>query len=144
VRYKTAVHTRYTIYYHIVFLPKYRRKVLTRGDIDKELKDTIKKMAPFHDWEIEEMETDTDHIHIFLSAPPRYSPSRIVKLIKTWTQKRLFEKYPKKVKRYLWGEKFWCRGYYVSTVSDRTTKGEIAKYVRQQKKHQKQIGLFDQ
>ena len=144
MRYRTGAHTRYTVFYHLVFLPKYRRKVLTVGEIDKELKDTVKKMAPFHDWVIEELETDRDHVHLFLSAPPRYSPSRIVRLIKSWTQRRLFEKYPKKVKQYLWGGKFWCRGFYVSTVSDRTTKEEIRKYVREQKKHLKQIGLFNQ
>jgi putative transposase len=144
VRYRTGSHTRYTIYYHLVFLPKYRRKVLTHPEIDTELKETISKMALYHEWVIEELETDKDHIHLFLSAPPRYSPSEIVKLIKTWTEKRLFEKYPKKVKQYLWGGQFWSRGFYVSTVSDRTTKEEIRKYVRDQKKQMRQLGLFNQ
>jgi len=115
---------------------------VTNLDIDKELKAIIKKMAPFHDWVIREMETDKDHIHILLSAPPRHSPSEIVKLIKTWTQKKLFEKYPKKVKQYLWGGRFWRQGFYVSTVSDRTTEGEIRKYIRKQKAELKQLGLF--
>jgi putative transposase len=126
----------------MVFLPKYRQKVLTDVEIDKELKAVIREMAPFHDWVIREMETDRDHIHILLSAPPRYSPSEVVKLIKTWTQKKLFEKYPKKVKQYLWGGKFWCQGFYVSTVSDRTTEGEIRRYIRGQKEELKQLGLF--
>jgi putative transposase len=142
MRYRSGAHTRYSIFYHIVFLPKYRRKVLTDEDIDKELKETIKKMAYVHEWGIVEMETDRDHIHVFLSAPPRYSPSEIVKLIKTWTQRRLFEKFPKAVKRYLWGGKFWCRGYYVSTVNDKTTREEIRKYVRNQKKKERQLKLF--
>jgi putative transposase len=143
MRYRTAAHSRYTIFYHLVFLPKYRQKVLTNLEIEKELKATIKKMAPFHDWVIREMETDKDHIHLLLSAPPRYSISKIVKLIKTWTQKRLFEKYPKKVKQYLWGGRFWAQGFYVSTVSDRTTKEEIKKYIKNQKKELKQLGLFN-
>lgn len=84
-RYRTAAHSRYTIFYHLVFLPRFRQKVLTNVEIDKELKAIIKQMAPFHDWVIGEMETDQDHIHILLSAPPRYSPSQVVKLIKTWT-----------------------------------------------------------
>jgi len=116
--------------------------VLTNLEIDKELKAIIRKMAPFHDWVIKEMETDKDHIHILLSAPPRYSISKIVKLIKTWTQKKLFEKYPKKVKQYLWGGRFWAQGFYVSTVSDRTTSDEIKKYIKNQKKELKQLGLF--
>jgi putative transposase len=116
--------------------------VLAEADIDQELKESVAKMAPFHDWIIEEMESDQDHFHIFLSAPPRYSPSEIVKLLKTWTQKVLFEKYPKKVKRYLWGGKFWCRGFYVSTVSDRTTSEEIRKYIKEQKDKQEQLKLL--
>ncbi len=142
MRYRSGSHTRYSIYYHIVFLPKYRRKVLTDKDIDEKLKETIKKMSLIHEWIIVEMETDRDYIHIFLSAPPRYSPGEIVKLIKTWTQRRLFEKYPKLMKRYLWGGRFWCRGYYVSTVNDKTTKDEIAKYVRNQKKKERQLKLL--
>ena len=143
MRFRIAAHTRYTIFYHLVFLPKYQRKVLTVPEIDQELKETIKTMAPFHDWVIEELETDKDHLHLFLSAPPRYSPSEIVKLVKTWTEKRLFERYPKRVKQYLWGGKFWCRGFYVSTVSDRTTRDEIKRYVRDQRKQEAQMKLFD-
>lgn len=116
--------------------------MLANLDIDKELKAIIQKMAPFHDWVIREMETDKDHIHVLLSAPPRYSPSQVVKLIKTWTQKKLFEKYPKKIKQYLWGGRFWCQGFYASTVSDRTTSQEIKKYIRDQKAELKQLGLF--
>jgi putative transposase len=116
--------------------------VLTNVKIDEELKATIKNMAPYHDWIVAEMESDVDHIHILLSAPPRYSPAEIVKLIKTWTQKQIFKKYPKEVKQYLWGGKFWGQGFYVSTVSDNTTKAEIEKYIKNQRKELKQLGLF--
>jgi putative transposase len=142
MRFRTASHTKYTIFYHIVFLPKYRRKIFQTPEIEKDLKETIRKMAPFHDWKIEQLETDRNHIHIFLSAPPRYSPSNIVKLIKTWTEKRLCEKYPQKVKQYLWGGRFWCRGFYISTVSDRTTKDEVKRYIKEQKKHHQQTKLL--
>jgi len=117
--------------------------VLTNVDIDKELKAVIKEMALFHEWLILEMETDKDHLHLLLSAPPRYSPSEIVKLIKTWTQKKLFEKYPKKVKQYLWGGRFWSQGFYVSTVNDKTTQQEIKKYIRNQKKQFENLRLFN-
>ena len=142
MRYRTAAHSRYTIFYHLVFLPRYRRRVLTNLDIEAELKAIIREMSTYHDWIITEMETDKDHIHILLSAPPRYSPAEIVKLIKTWTQKILFKKYPKQVKQYLWGGRFWASGHYVSTVSDQTTKLEISKYIKNQKKHLDQPSLF--
>ncbi len=131
----------YSIYYHLVFCPKYRRKVLT-GALEERLKDIVREMAPFHDWIIEEIEADSDHIHTCLSAPPRYSPSEIVRLIKTWTQKHIFKEFPK-VREYLWGGKMWCEGYFVSTVHDSTTKEEIKRYIRNQKKVTSQLPLLD-
>lgn len=114
-RYRTSRHSRFTIYYHLAFCPKYRRKIFQEMDIDKAVKETIKQISIYHDWIIEEVETDKDHLHIFLSAPPRYAPAEIVKLIKTWTYTNVYKKYPK-IKEYLWGGKMWCEGYYISTV----------------------------
>ena len=141
MRYKTASHSRYTIYYHIVICIKYRRKVLTQPKIDNRLKAAMVNMSPYHDWEIKELETDEDHVHVLLSAPPRYSVSEIVKLIKTWTQRKIYFEYPE-VNDYLWGGKLWAQGFYVSTISDKTTKEEIKKYIKNQKKKLKQLGLF--
>lgn len=144
-RYRTAAHARYTIYYHIVILPKYRRDIFKHEDIERATKKVLQELAHYHEWIVEEMETDRDHIHIFLSAPPRYSPSEIVKLIKTWSYHHIYHQYPK-IKQYLWGGKMWANGFYVSTVSDSTTKEEIAKYVRNQKQQEtdlaKQQRLF--
>lgn len=140
-RYRTSAHARYTIYYHIVFCPKYRQKIFKELRIDKQTKEAIQQMAGYHDWMIEELETDIDHLHIFLSAPPRYSPAKIVNLIKSWTYRHIYDQYPE-IKNYLWGGKMWCEGYYISTISDRTTKDEIGRYVRQQKAHSKQLKLF--
>lgn len=131
-RYRTSSHARYTIYYHIVILPKYRRKIFENQEIDKATKEALREIAYFHEWIIEEMETDKDHIHIFLSASPMYSPSNIVRLIKTWTYDNICRRYPK-IKQYLWGGKMWATGFYISTVSDTTTKDEIRKYVKEQK-----------
>ncbi len=110
-RYRTSAHSRYTIYYHLVFCPKYRRKIFQEIEIDKNVKEAIQEMAKYHDWVIEELETDIDHLHIFLSTPPRYSPAQIVKLIKTWTYNHIYDNHPE-IKKYLWGAKMWCEGYY--------------------------------
>lgn len=112
------------------------------GELEDRLKDCIQDMAPFHEWEIEEMEADKDHIHICLSAPPRFAPSEIVRLIKTWTHKHIFKEFPK-VREYLWGGKLWCEGYFVSTVHDSTTKEEIKRYIRNQKKIISQLPLLE-
>lgn len=134
-RYRTAAHSRYTIYYHLVILPKYRRDIFKHQELENATKETLRELSHHHDWIVEELETDQDHVHIFLSAPPRYSPSDIVKLIKTWTYTHIYRKYPK-IKQYLWGDVMWATGFYVSTVSDNTTKEEIARYVRNQKQQE--------
>jgi putative transposase len=131
-RFRTAAHSRYTIFYHIVILPKYRRKIFQHQDIEQATQSALGELAFYHEWVIEELENDTDHIHIFLSAPPRYSPSEIVRLIKTWTYPEVYRRFPQ-IKQYLWGGQMWATGFYVSTVSDNTTKDEIRKYVREQK-----------
>ena len=140
-RYRTSAHSRYTIFYHLVFCPKYRRKIFKDFDIDEDVKEAVKTMAIYHDWLVEEIETDQDHLHIGLSAPPRYSPADIVNLIKAWTYKHVYRTHPE-LKEYLWGGKMWAEGYYVSTVSDRTTKEEIKRYIRQQKAKQNQLKLI--
>lgn len=137
-RYRTSSHTRYTIYYHIVILPKYRRDIFKYEDLDKATKETLRELAYYHEWIIEEMETERNHIHIFLSAPPKYAPSEIVKLIKTWTYENVYRKYPK-IKQYLWGGKMWATGFYVSTISDNTTKDEMRKYIKEQKDKYEQL-----
>lgn len=98
-------------------------------------------MAKYHDWIIEEMETDEDHLHVCVSAPPRYSPAKIVNLIKTWTYKHVYREHPE-LKIFLWGGKMWRQGYFVSTVSDRATKEEIRRYIRNQKRKQNQLKLL--
>ena len=140
-RYRIGSHSKYTIYYHVVFCPKYRRKIFKELAIDKHTKEAIRELAKHHNWTIEELETDINHIHIFLSAPPSYSPAKIVNLIKTWTYHHIYNQHPE-IKQYLWGGKLWCAGYYISTISDRTTKQEIGRYVRQQKAYLKQLKLL--
>ncbi len=140
-RYRTSAHSRYTIFYHLVLCPKYRRKIFKDFDINEDVRKSLITMSKYHDWLIEELETDEDHLHLCLSAPPRYSPAKVVNLIKTWTYKYVYRTHPE-LKTYLWGGKMWATGYYVSTVSDRTTKEEIKKYIRQQKRKQSQLKLF--
>lgn len=141
-RYRTGAHSRYTINYHIVFCPKYRRKIFSDFDIEGDIKQAITQLSQYHDWMIEELELDIDHLHICLSAPPRYSPANIVKLIKTWTYKHVYLNHPE-LKQYLWGGKMWCQGYYISTISDTVTKKEIKEYIKKQKYHQQQLTLFN-
>lgn len=95
-----------------------------------------------HDWVIEEMEVMPEHIHLFLSVPPRYSPAQIVNITKSWTHRQLYRTY-KEIRQKLWGGSLWSEGYFVSTVNDSTTKDQIKRYIQDQKKDLKQMKLWD-
>jgi putative transposase len=106
--------SQYQIAYHFVWIPKYRRKVLT-GEIEKELKRLLLECAEKHSWRILSLETDIDHVHCFVSAPPRWSPSLIVGHLKGYSSKSLREKFPA-LKRLCGKEQLWTQAYYVGTA----------------------------
>jgi len=70
-----------------------------------------------------------DHVHIFLSAPPRYSAARIANIMKSISAKKLFEQFPR-VKEKLWGGEFWARGYYVRSSGEDVTEDVIKRYIK--------------
>jgi putative transposase len=85
--------THYSIAYHLVWIPKYRRHVLT-GEVQVETKRLITACCQKHGLTILAMETDEDHIHVFVSAPPRFSPTWIANLLKGYSSRFLREKFP--------------------------------------------------
>ena len=118
--------------YHIVWIPRYRYKVLTIGVKEYlELKmDEVRKLHP--EIEYVERSIEEDHVHIVLSFPPKYSISKVVQLIKTNTGKALRDKFEFIRNRYYGRGGMWSRGYFASTVGlDEET---IRKYVKYQEK----------
>ena len=118
--------------YHIVWIPRYRYNVLVDG-VDEYLKikmDEVRKLYP----EIEYLERNiqSDHVHIVISFPPKYSIAKVVRIIKQNTGRALYEKFEFIRKRY-WGRGgIWSVGYFVSTVGlDEKT---ILEYVKHQEK----------
>jgi putative transposase len=136
-----ASHAVYETKYHLVWAPKYRKWVL-RDPVRNRVGELFKEIAEHHGFEIEEMEIAIDHVHIFLSFPPRYSIAKIVGMLKSVSASELFEEFPK-IKKELWGGEFWEDGYFARTVGDRVTAEEIKKYIRHHKdKKAKQLKLF--
>jgi putative transposase len=120
-------YTHYTIAYHLVWIPKYRRKVLT-GDVQVETKRLIAECCERHGLTLLAQQTDEDHIHVCVSAPPRFSPALIANLLKGYSSRFLREKFPHlgKICRQ---EQLWTQAYYVGTaghVSAETIKRYIA------------------
>jgi putative transposase len=109
--------TRWTHYqtgYHFVWIPKYRKKILV-GEVQKELKNLIHECADKNGLSIIAIETDIDHVHVFLSAPPRYSPALIANLLKGYTSRMLRLKSPL-LQRKCGKDKLWTSAYYVGTA----------------------------
>lgn len=118
--------TRWSLYnlnYHFVWIPKYRRKVLVE-DVKEELEKLIFEISKKHEIEILSLSIQPDHIHLFVSAPPRLSPAQIANLFKGITSKKLMEKFPYlRIK-----EGLWSRTYYVGsagTISEETIRRYI-------------------
>jgi len=128
---RKAAHVTYDIQYHFVWIPKYRKFVLDE-EIAGELEGLISGIAARYGFRIEELAIAQDYVHVFLSAPPRYSPSEIMSKLKGITAKRLFYHFPR-IKEQLWGGHLWSRGYYVGTSGDKMTNDMIKRYIQYQR-----------
>ena len=119
-------HSTYNINYHLVWIPKTRMKVLTKP-FDEVVKQTIYRVCAFKDWTPLSLQVMPDHVHFFVSAPPKWSPSQIVQSLKAWTSKDLREKFAT-IRHLRFVDDFWASSYYCGTaglVSAET----IAKYI---------------
>ena len=140
---KRTSHAVYDTKYHLVWTPKYRKWIL-RGDIRKMVKEVFEEIATNHEFEIDEMEVVDDHVHIFLSFPPRYSIAKVVGMLKSISASVIFKE-DAEVKMELWGGEFWEDGYFVRTVGDEVTSETIRKYIeyhRGDEKRPSQMKLF--
>lgn len=116
--------------YHFVFPAKYRRVVIDEN-VDKIIKETCVEISKRYEIYFLEIGTDKDHVHFLIQSVPRYSPTQIVRIVKSITAKEVFAKCPE-VKKKLWGGEFWTDGFYVATVSEHGNEKVIANYVKNQ------------
>jgi putative transposase len=136
---RKGFHCAYDVHYHIVFPVKYRKALLSEP-IVQYIKEIGKELEERYDLEIEQMGCDQDHIHLLLSAHPKYAPGQLVRLFKSITARQLFQKFPE-LKKELWGGEFWTDGYYVGTVSERNNWKIVEQYVKNQGKNLKDMQL---
>ncbi len=102
--------------YHIVWIPKYRKSILV-GRIAKRLETLIHEIANKYGFEILALEIMPDHVHLFVSAHPKFAPATLVKLFKGITARKLFKEFPE-LKKKLWGGHLWTPSYYVGTAGN--------------------------
>ena len=124
----SLAHTKWNCKYHVIFAPKYRRRVIY-GKIKADIGIMLRKLCEYKGIEILEAEACTDHIHMLISIPPKYSVAQIMGYLKGKSSLMIFEKYANM--KYKYGNRhFWCRGYYVDTVG--RNKKAIEEYIRNQ------------
>ena len=131
--YSRSSHAVYRCEYHFVWVPKYRYQILVE-DIKTRLREILVELCEWLDIEIIEGAICSDHIHMYFSVPPKYSPAQVMKILKGKSAARLRKEFPELKKKY-WGMHIWARGYFVSTVG--TDRDVIKQYVRNQ--HHSQI-----
>ena len=129
-------HARTCVYncnYHIVFSTKYRRKVLTQ-EIEHYIKDLILQIAEEKEFKVETVKVgERDHIHLFVSAHPKISPSYIVKMIKGITARKILLKFSE-IKKQLWKGHLWNPSFYIETIGS-ISEDVIKKYIESQNKY---------
>ena len=132
-------HTRWECKYHIVFIPKYRRKVIF-GQIRHELGDVFHRLAEQKECTIEEGHLMPDHVHIMISIPPKYAVSQIIGFIKGKSAIHIARTYAGRKRNYV-GQHFWARGYFVSTVG--RDEKVIREYIRRQEAEDRRVDQLD-
>jgi putative transposase len=131
-RYATGAHTKYRLQYHLVWIPKYRKRLL-RGKIAIRLRKLLYEACRMNKWWISEMAIQEDHLHIVVQVPPQYSVAEVVQAFKGGTS-RVLRKEFSELEEFLWGESFWADGYFAETVGQ-VNEDIVKKYIRDQKKN---------
>jgi len=136
-------HTVYDLKYHLVWIPKYRKEVLD-AEVKRYPKEIFRRIADEYEFCIDTMEVMEDHVHVFIEAPPSYSPSHVVQVLKSISARELYKKFPE-MRKAMWSGKIWNDGYFVRSVGDKVTVEVIRKYIEYQKREDKeeQLRLFE-
>ena len=128
---ESLAHTKWMCKYHIVFAPKYRRKVIC-NQIKADIRDIIKDLCAWKGVEIIEGHMMPDHVHLLLSIPPKYSVSQVMGYLKGKSAMMIFDRHSNL--KYKYGNRhFWSTGYYVSTVG--FNEATVRKYIQEQEKY---------
>jgi len=128
-KYWTGGHTKFKLMYHIVWIPKYRKRILM-GRIADRLKELFYQCAEVHDWKIEELNVQPDHVYIMIQLRPSISVSKAIQFFKGGSSKKIREEFPD-LEEFLWGDSFWADGYFAETCG-KFKESVIREYIRNQ------------
>lgn len=124
----SLAHTKYRCQYHIVFIPKYRKKVLY-GQLREDVREIITVLCKYKGVTIISGAVCVDHVHLSVSMPPKLSISNFMGYLKGKSTLMLYDRHPNLQSK--WDKAFWARGYYVETIGN-VTEAAIKRYIEEQ------------
>ena len=127
--YSKSSHVAYDIKYHIIWVTKYRYRVL-RGEVALRLRELIRQGCEARGITIVQGSVGSDHVHLLISCPPSLAPSKILQYLKGRSSRLLQEQFPELKKKY-WGQHLWGRGYFCATVGS-VTEETLRRYIENQ------------
>ena len=133
-KYRKLSHVVYQCTYHVVWVPKYRFRIL-KGGVKELLEEDIRMLCAWKEVEVLELSVQEDHVHLVCSIPPKVSVSQLMGFLKGKLAIKLFKTYPRMKQKPYWGNHFWARGYFVNTVG--MDEEVIRRYVKYQEKEEK-------
>ena len=127
LKYWHGAHTKHRLLYHIVFLPKYRRRIL-QGKVAVRLKALFYDACLMNRWWIEEMKILPDHVHMLIQIQPTETVAGVVQCMKGGSSRIIRTEFPE-LEEFLWGDSFWADGYFAETIGAQTMSA-IKDYIR--------------
>jgi putative transposase len=127
--YWTGAHTKHRLQYHLVWIPKYRKRVL-RGKLASRLKQLLYRAVAVNRWEIRELKVQVDHVHVLIQTRPEQSVAEVVQILKGGTSRLVRKEFPE-LEEFLWGDSLWADGYFAETVGI-VQEEMIRRYIREQ------------
>ena len=131
--YRLGAHTKSDLKVHVVWIPKYRKPVLT-GDVALRVRDILRRIASEHELEILSGKVARDHVHVFLSYRPTQDVAQIMQWLKGISSRVLLQEFPR-LRKQFWGRHFWARGY-LAVSSGTITDEMIRAYIEEQEGEQ--------
>jgi len=141
MRVRKASHCSYRIRYHMVFVIKYRKDLIT-PEMFSFMKNICKGIQERYYLYFDALGYESDHVHLVIEGAPRYSPSRIMQICKSILAIQIFKQFPE-IREELWGGEFWTDGGHIDTIGDGRGLDEVKEYVRKQGRDVNQLTLYE-
>ena len=128
LKYWHGAHTTHRLMFHLVFAPKYRRRIL-RGKVANRVRDLFYEACKVNWWWIEEIKIIVDHVHLLIQIQPTESVSQVVNRLKGGSSRILRKEFPE-LEEFLWGDSFWSDGYFAESVG-KANYIQVKNYIKQ-------------